>query len=581
MVAAACGGGGSKKSTAANNTTTTVAESTTSTTAGTTETTAASVTSSTAGATSTTAAAKTATTVNRGKTSATTTKAAPINASIINVTTTSSTAPRTDIQPGGTMVKLATTDFNNLDPAFTTASTLDGAPTFAVFDTLMYDDRFANIVPQTAESMTSSDGIVWTLKLRPNIKFSDGTPYDAASIKFNWDRIADPNLVSNQATSVKNIAKSEVVDATTLRVTLINKDAQFPRTVVNIGFIGSPTAIQKQGKDDFGQNPVGAGPFLFKSWVHQSVMQLVRNPNYWNAPRPYLDAITIKYIVDEQQRLNSFAAGEGNQIQVTSPESADQVVKAGGHGIGEILSGGPLLHFAMDKAPLNDIRVRELFYRGIDLKQLASTLHGNLLGPLDSIFQPASPLYDKNQLQPGYDPARAQQLINAWSADNGGKKLEFTILVFNLQYYRDMAQFVAGSLNKLNNINVTLDVQSTQAVITKVLGGRNYQVATFANLFNDPDPKWGNSFVSTANPNPTGWKNTQYDADIADAKATLDPDKRKADFRDALKQFYTDFPTMYVDHSTYYLYGSPALQDIDMSGNGMDLLDRMWLKTHS
>jgi ABC-type transport system substrate-binding protein len=87
--------------------------------------------------------------------------------------------------------------------------------------------------------------------------------------------------------------------------------------------------------------------------------------------------------------------------------------------------------------------------------------------------------------------------------------------------------------------------------------------------------------VSTANPNPTGWKNTQYDADIADAKATLDPNKRTADFRDALKQFYTDFPTMYVDHSTYYLYGAPALQDIDMSGNGMDLLDRMWLKTHS
>jgi len=479
------------------------------------------------------------------------------------------------------MVKLATTDFNNLDPAYTTASTLDGAPTFAVFDTLMYDDRVANIVPQTAESMTSADGSVWVLKLRPNIKFTDNTPYDAAAVKFNWERFADPAIVATQATSTKNIDKMEVVDPTTLRVTLKVKDAQFPRSVVNIGFIGSPTAIQKQGKDDFGQNPVGAGPFVFKSWTHQSVMQLVRNPNYWNAPKPYLDAITIKYIVDEQQRLNAFAAGEGNQIQVTAPESADQVVKAGGHGVGEILSGGPLLHFALDKKPMDDVRVREAIYRGIDLKQLSKTLHGDLLGPLDSIFQPASPLYDKNQLQPGYDPVRAQQLIDQVYAANGNQDVTFTILVFNLQSYRDMAQFVAASLNKLNHIKVSLDVQSTQAVITRVLGGRNYQVATFANLFNDPDPKWGNSFISTANPNPTGWKNTQFDADIADAKATLDPNKRVADFRDALKQFYTDFPTMYVDHSTYYLYGAPALQDIDMSGNGMDLLDRMWLKTHS
>src|SRR5213078_2078192 len=257
----------------------------------------------------------------------------PIAASIINVTTTSSTAPRTDIQPGGTITKLATTDFNNLDPAYTTASTLDGAPTFAVFDTLMYDDRESNIVPQTAASMTSTDGIVWTLKIRPNIKFSDNSPYNADAIKFNWERIADPSLAATQGTSVKNIKQLEAVDDTTLRITLITKDAQFPRTVVNIGFIGSKVAIQKQGKDDFGQNPVGAGPFIFKSWVHQSKMVLQRNPNYWNAPRPYVDELVIKYIVDEQQRLNAFSAGEGNQIQVTAPESADQVVKAGGHGI--------------------------------------------------------------------------------------------------------------------------------------------------------------------------------------------------------------------------------------------------------
>jgi len=128
-------------------------------------------------------------------------------------------------------------------------------------------------------------------------------------------------------------------------------------------------------------------------------------------------------------------------------------------------------------------------------------------------------------------------------------------------------------------MNVTLDVQSTQAVVTKVLS-QDYQVATFSNPFNDPDPKWGNSFVSNANPSPTGWKNAAYDADIADAKATLDPAKRIADFRDALKQWYTDFPTMYFDHGTYYTYGAPNLQDIDASGNGMDLLDRMWIKSH-
>src|SRR4051812_23147264 len=146
LIAAACGGGG-KKAAPTGTTQATLAESTTSSSAVTDTSVATNATTTTAGPTATTAAGnRTATTAPRGKASATTTKAAPIAAKIINVTTTASTAPRTDIQPGGTMVKLATADFNSMDPLFSTASTLDGAPQFAVYDTLMYDDRQANIV---------------------------------------------------------------------------------------------------------------------------------------------------------------------------------------------------------------------------------------------------------------------------------------------------------------------------------------------------------------------------------------------------------------------------------------------------
>lgn len=585
VLAGACGGSSKKNKTAvdaATTSTTSVSESTTSTSTVAESTVPGQTTTTAKSGTAVTSASgvKSTTTVKRAGNTATTPKPVNIGASIINATTTSSTAPRTDIQAGGTMTKLMTSDFTGLDPILTSASTLDGAPMFAVFDTLLYDQRDGSIVPQMAEAMTSTDGSVWLLKLRANVKFTDGTPVDAAAVKYNVDRSAAPANVATQATSTKNIASMEIPDPLTLKITLKTKDAQFPRSFVNLSFIGSPTAIDKQGKDNFGQNPVGAGPFIFKSWTHGSTMTVERNPNYWNAPRPYLDRIVFKFIGDEQQRINAFKAGEGNEIQLTTPESADQVAKAGGQGVAATLSGGPTLEFNLTKAPLDDIRIRQAIYYGTDLKEFAQTIHGGTVPALDSVFQNQSPLYDKNQLQPGYDPVKAQALITDYSKTVlGGAKVNITLLVFNLQFYRDAAQLFAAQLNRLKDINITLDVQSTQSVVTKVLG-RDYQFATFSNPFNDPDPKWGNSFVSNANPSPTGWKNAQYDADIADAKATLDPAKRIADFRDALKQWYTDFPTMYFDHGTYYTYGAPNLQDIDASGNGMDLIDRMWIKSH-
>ena len=69
----------------------------------------------------------------------------------------------------------------------------------ALFDLLMYTDTSdGQVKGQTAESLTSSDAVVWTLKIKPNIKFTDGTPYDAAAVKFNWTRIADPNIPVNR-----------------------------------------------------------------------------------------------------------------------------------------------------------------------------------------------------------------------------------------------------------------------------------------------------------------------------------------------------------------------------------------------
>src|SRR3954467_6139729 len=95
----------------------------------------------------------------------------------------------------------------------------------------MYFSRGGGITPLTATSLTSPDGLVWTLKLRPNIKFSDGTAYDASAVKFNWARVQDPATGSPGASIAKAMKTIDVVDPLTVRVTLTDVQGQFPRAV--------------------------------------------------------------------------------------------------------------------------------------------------------------------------------------------------------------------------------------------------------------------------------------------------------------------------------------------------------------
>jgi peptide/nickel transport system substrate-binding protein len=370
----------------------------------------------------------------------------------------------------------------------------------------------------------------------------------------------------------------DALDSQTLRITLKAKNAIFASQVAQIPFIGSPTAIQSQGSG-FASAPVGAGPFILKSWVRDSQVNLVRNPGYWNSPRPYVDQIVMKIITDESQRVNTFQSGAANLMYTLTPSVADQLQKGGFQATAGILNGGVHLYFNVKKPPFNDIRARQAVVLAVDRADYVKVITNGAIEPMDSVFRHTSPFYDASITQPAYDPNRAQQLLDALAADTGGA-LNFTLYTFNAGDYVGGAQYIASALNKLKNINVQVSVEGTTAHIQRTTNS-DFAVSMYATNFDDPDPAWTGNYTCNASPSPTGFCDSKFDAFVADNRLTLDPNQRITDLKEAQKIAYAQLPSLWLQRRQNWLYSPTAVRDVAWANDGLPLFDRMWIKSHS
>src|SRR6185312_14748751 len=206
-----------------------------------------------------------------------------------------------------------------LDPARITDAE-SSEVTEQIFDHLVrYKPASTEIEPSLAESWEQSpDGRVWTFHLRKNVRFHDGTPFDAESVVFSFDRQRDPHHPYHQEdftyweNNFRNIQSVEAVDDHTVRITIerpyapfLSNLAMFPVSIV------SPAAVRKWGPE-FARHPVGTGPFRFVEWSPGERIMLAANPSYWGGA-PKIQHLVFVAIRDPRQRL---VALEGGAIDV-------------------------------------------------------------------------------------------------------------------------------------------------------------------------------------------------------------------------------------------------------------------------
>src|SRR5437870_7239615 len=224
-----------------------------------------------------------------------------------------------------------TTEPGTLDPHQRNPP-VEGLLAFQIFDTLVKEAPDAKLGPGLAESWQfAADGLSVTLKLRAGVKFHDGTPFDAAAVKFNYERQMDENneyykdgtwrLVGLFAGNFK--LPVEVIDNITVKLNfkeklapdiMLNAMANTPHAMV------SPTAV-KATRKEFPNKPVGTGPFRFVSWEKGQRIVLEKNPDYWG-PKPQIDRLILVPIRDADARLQALKTGT---IDINTDIAADQV----------------------------------------------------------------------------------------------------------------------------------------------------------------------------------------------------------------------------------------------------------------
>lgn len=488
-------------------------------------------------------------------------------------------APTTSLTPrkGGSISIADKAEIASLDPVKVAGSSSTGGNhAFAVFDSLMINDaKTGKLAPQLAQSVDTTDAKVWTIKVRPNVKFSDGTTFDAAAIAFNWKRLQDPANASPNRATANTITAMDVVDATTLRVTLAAANAGFANLLTDrLGFIGSPTAIQAN-PTGFGTKPVGAGPFVLKEWIRDDRMTLTRNPSYWNAPLPHLDELVYRVIIDGTQRQRAFEAKELTINRSTAPidMSAAKKVNASTTIFNSNLGTVFLLNHRT--APFNDLSVREALDYAFDPADVNAVLNDGSAPMITSLFAPNSPFRVDTLKIPAFNRTEAQRLFDAYKTKTGSA-LSFKLTVFQNPESRAFGEYFQAQLNRYG-VKVDLDVGQSAAVVDAVTKGSYSAVHWNFPVGPDPEPIVYETFHSKSPLNRMGYSNATVDAALDAARATPDTEARKKSYQTVQEQILKDHVSPWLWHGfTAYIH-RPEVKDLALSGDGIVLSDRVWL----
>ncbi len=419
------------------------------------------------------------------------------------------------------------------------------------------------ITPVLAESwQTSPDGTVYTFKIRQGVKFHDGTPLDAAAIKWNFDRASDPThpyyFDQGRGTSAQIftlISKIDAPDPTTLAITLKDPRSYFLALFDKVPmFVGSPTAIQKYGNDDFGNHPVGSGPFRFVSRDQDGKITLERNPDYWGTAA-YLDQIVFRGIADPTPRVVALQTGEVDFINDVAPDQIDAL--RGNADMVVTQASIPhtwLINLNHRDKPFSDVRVRAAASYAINRDALTRDILRNTALSSTQLEGPGGIAHDDSLPGWPYDPAQAKQLLaDAGYPDGFDTVFALPTAGSGMLNAVQIAEYLQKNWADVG-IRVSLESQEWTSYVPYFFKGipPDKGLYAMANVTGDGQDmeKLNSSAFQPPNGFNVGWyENDQVEQLLVQARSTPDPTQSAQIYQQIEKILNDDVARLYILHS--------------------------------
>jgi peptide/nickel transport system substrate-binding protein len=452
-----------------------------------------------------------------------------------------------EAQSGGTLVIGLDQEPPTLDP-HASPSAVTYQIIASVTESLTYRGPDGKVVPWLAESWTAApDGRGITFKLRRDVKFHDGTPFNAEAVKSNFDRIVDPKFKAGGARAqLAGYAGAKVLDEFTVQVSFETPYAPF-LTYSAAGTLSmvSPKAVRESG-DLVHTRPIGTGAFMIKDYVAKDHTTMVKNPAY-NRKAPWsdrtgpamLDTVTWKFVPEAGTRVTTLESGETQGIYLVPAQALPRIEKNGALRVDKMpWPGVPRIWLlTTTKPPMDDVRVRRAINHAVDKDAFLATVYKGLalkaFAPLTAV------MLDDPALRQAYpfDPAKAKALLGeaGWQpgADGirakGGQRLEIVLNAIEYGGGADpTAQIIQASLHEVG-IDVKIKAQARPPWYED-----NYRCGTHGPVMflraTDPDGLYSllHSSLVGGNFNWSCVKNPKLDQMLEQGRREFDPAKRRA-----------------------------------------------------
>ncbi|MFB9951942.1 ABC transporter substrate-binding protein [Rhizobium puerariae] len=454
-------------------------------------------------------------------------------------------------QSSATLVYATGTDASSLDPQFSS-----DLPTIrmvrAIHETLVSADKGEIEGVLATEWSVGEDKTTWTFKLRPNVKFHDGTPFTSKAVKYSFERLVDPATGSPHKSSGNIIASIDTPDDLTVVIRTSSPFAPFLAQLTAYSMsILSPSAASVPVKE-YGQKPIGTGAFKLGSWTPGEKLTLVANDAYWGT-KPKLGTVEVRVVPEDSARVLMLLSGQAHVVSNIPPALAPRVESTANAGLLREQSFRSI-YVAMNvkMEPFDDIKVRQAISLAIDKDALIKGVMRGMATASGSFDSPTIAGSVNYPLDP-FDLAKAKQLL-AEAGYPDGFSTDFYIPTGRYTNDRQLGEAIQAQLARVG-IKVNL-VSPEFATYQAMLRGKDkiaFYMLGKGNSTGDLDFTLNLVRRTGGSINYNNYSNPKVDELIAQQRIEVNAEKRNAMLKDIQELMQKDFGSfvLFYDNQIY------------------------------